>query len=229
MTRLTSLTLDRQCSHIDDHTLEALARNLRVLRLENGAQNWISDEGVRQLRHLHTLALPESQRLTGGAISRLTALTSLDLSHAASIEGTALALLTRLTDLDLTGNACFDDDGVSHLISLRTLNLSYNHHISGAHFSRLTALTQLNLSGNHTVCDYNVRALASRLRRLALSGTGDVYIALMSRLTRLETLVLETGVGASTLAPLTGLQNLNVVVGDECGDWRHAKKNSLAI
>ena len=186
---------------------------------------------LRSAVSLKKLILTENSVRNIDALTELTKLEELRLDSNALTDVNALSSLTALKVLDLGSNNITSIAPISGLTALTYLNASNNLITDIGELGKLTLLTELSLSGNKL---NNVSTIASctELSNLDISANELTQITELSTLNKLthfnfsnnkitaipefdKDCLLVTIIGSqneiSTLEPLSGLPNLNVV------------------
>jgi Leucine-rich repeat (LRR) protein len=145
--------------------------------LDISSNDKITDDVLKPLVNLRTLAMNRASKITGLYINRLSMLTSLDISYSRTFDPHYLyQLTTNLTHLD-AGNFlsmdALDDSMISRLTNLKSLSVALQLNLTENSISRLTNLTHLDIADNENISFDTIKSL-TKLCLLHLSN-GSLY------------------------------------------------------
>ena len=178
----------------------------------------LNSNTIRNIGALSGMTALETLMLHNNAVNDLSALSGLTLLKTLNITSNAVASLsplsklTALTHLEAGTNAITDISGLGGLTALRLLDLQANKLTSVSALSSCSALEDLNISGNSLT---DISALASLEKLLYLNFSNNQVTAIPAFSKKCSLVTINGNSNAiSSLAPLSGLPNLNKVYMD---------------
>lgn len=183
------------------------AVSIKILDLsDNTIRNIDAIKGMSALTalNLHSNAVTDVSALSGN-----TKLTSLDISSNNLTSLSPLSGLSTLTSVNASTNVLTDLGDIGKLKGLKSLFLSSNKLTNVAAIAALTELTELNISTNE-LADITALSTLNKLTNFDFSGNKITAIPKFSKDCALVT-ISGSNNQISTLEPLSGLENLNIV------------------
>ena len=161
------------------------------------------------MTNLQELNLQHNALTDLSALSANTALTRLDISYNALTSIAPVSVLTGLTSLDAGSNSITELGEIGKLTSLNYLNLASNKLTNITALTSCTALTQLNISSN-ALTDIECLSALTQMLYFDFSHNQVKTIPSFPKNCALVSIDGSNNL-LSSLKPLAGLENLNVV------------------
>lgn len=182
---------------INNSVLKHLSRCIYCLDLY--CNEYITDDGLSQLKGLRTLKLWYNYNIAGYGLAGLPNLKTLILSNNSRITNTSIYTLTNLTRLELIYNGSITDSGISQLTNLKVLKYEppflkdddiYRSYITDESISKLTNLTDLSIKNAKFITDKSIFKLM-HLKILSISDQTAITLESITTLKSLKVLTLQ--------------------------------------